>query len=82
MKQNVLLHIPKADTKTSWVTLSSNILKTFYSSERSTKCHLHEHNTRLERYQMVVKILCCRSHDHGPVNLKREGQGSDMASFA
>ena len=33
MKQYVLLHIRKADTKTFWVTLSSNILKTFYSSE-------------------------------------------------
>ena len=27
MKQNVLLHIHKADTKTFWVTLSSKILK-------------------------------------------------------
>ena len=50
MKQYVLLHIRNADTKTFWVTLSSNILKTFYSSESSTKCHLHKRNTHLGRY--------------------------------
>ena len=27
---------------------------------------------------MVVKIFCCGSLGHGPVSLRREGQGSDM----